>query len=79
MKVIAIYDNEGKTMDRYTVYYNVKETNDMYMCLGMSEKPFNPLGFGQHSCGQLGSHNGKKITFNDLPVDCQKAVTQDMN
>lgn len=62
--------------DRYTVYFNVveKDRPRMYMCFCMDAHPFHPQGIGQHSMGQLGPHNGKKISFRQLPADCQKAV-----
>lgn len=82
IKVIAIYDNGGKTADRYTVYYNIVESirngNNLYACLGMSEHPFHPQGIGMHSSGRLGRHNGRRIPFDKLPTDCQKAVLQDL-
>lgn len=78
MKILAIYDNGGKTFDRYTVYFDQKEKENQYLCLGMSERPFHPQGFGQHSSGQLGRHNGKKIELKDLPVDCQVAVYDEL-
>jgi hypothetical protein len=78
MKILAIYDNGGKTFDRYTVYFDTVDKmasgKRFYECFGMSERPFHPQGFGQHSCGQLGRHNGKKIEFGKLPDDCRKAV-----
>lgn len=83
LKVKAIYDNEGKSADRYTVYYNAVEKKDdkniFYACIGMDDKPFHPQGIGMHSSGVLGRHNGKRIKFNQLPLDCQKAVNQDLN
>jgi hypothetical protein len=82
MKLLAIYDNGGKTFDRYTVYYNEIEKivngKKMYMCLGMSEHPCHPQGFGQHSTGMLGEHNGKRIILEQLPPDCQKLVKQEL-
>jgi hypothetical protein len=81
MKIFRIYDNGGETFDRYTVYYSgpgTRERRNMRMCLGMSEDPFSPLGFCQHSSGQVGKHNGKRIKFSQLPIDCQKAVKNDL-
>ena len=69
---LKIYDNGGRSMDRYTVYFNDTE------CLAMSENPFHPLGFGQHSTGKIGPHNGQEIKFSDLPPDCQRAVLKDL-
>jgi hypothetical protein len=85
MKIHSIYDNGGTTADRYTVYYGGR--GSLYIdhrgdrvreCVGMSEHPFHPQGFGQHSSGQPGKHNGKRITFDQLPPDCQKLVRQDL-
>lgn len=75
-----IYDNGGETMDRYTVYY-LDDTFDTYNgkmtnCVGMSEHPFH--GIGQHGHGVPGKHNGKVITFDKLPKDCQQLVRQDL-
>lgn len=86
MKILRIYDNGGKTADRYTVYFSQRAPrgkrimwNQSYLlCLGMSSNPFHPQGFCQHSSGQLGSHNGKRIPFSALPKDCQAAVKRDL-
>jgi len=82
MKILRIYDNGGKTIDRYTVYYDdsyVSHNGEkLFNCLAMSDNPFHPQGFCQHSGGQLGRHNGKRITFDQLPLDCQKAVYNDL-
>jgi len=79
----AIYDNGGLSIDQYTVYFsNPKDwgirQRGVYPCLGMSATPLHPQGFCQHSEGVLGSHNGQKIRFEDLPKDCQKAVKVDL-
>ena len=78
MNIKAIYDNGGKTFDRFTVYYDEMERG-FYTGRGMSAKPFHPQGFGQFITGALGKHNGKRITFDSLPEDCQKLVKQDLN
>ena len=43
---IRIYDNKGKTFDRYTVIID----KDMY---GMSSDPLGPRGFNQYG-GEVG-------------------------
>lgn len=85
-RYVRVYDNQGETFDRFTVVFTghyTHKTNRSFVYLGMSENPFHPLGFGQH--GETGyqpcdrpkySHLGKKISFTDLPVDCQKAAIQ---
>jgi hypothetical protein len=85
---LRCYDNGGKTFDRHTVVftgrYGKKTAGDTWV-LGMSEHPFHPQGFGQHSTYPNridypnGRHLGKKIAFNDLPADCQRCVLQDYN
>jgi hypothetical protein len=86
MKILGIYDNGGKTFDRYTVVYDLVERpaiptrkeKALYFCVGMSKQPFHPQGFGQHSSANLGRHLGKRIKFEQLPLDCQKLVKQDL-
>lgn len=87
MKILAIYDKPS-FVDRYSVYFDVVEKvqeddagkcHTLYMVLGMSVDPFSPnTGVCQHSCGQLGAHNGKKIRLRDLPVDCLVALVQEL-
>jgi len=76
MKIIAVYDNGGKTVDRFTVYFNedYNRQGTMKECLAMSEYPTHPMGFSQFSGGQLGRHNGKRIKFSDLPQHIQDHV-----
>ncbi len=86
-RYIRIYDNGGKTVDRYTVVYTRKsitrERPYWYMDVCMSGSPFHPQGVCQH--GEYTylidrptySHLGRKITWNDLPEDCKGVVMQD--
>ena len=80
-KWIRCYDNEGKTADRYTVVF----TRGKYTYLGMNAHPFHPQGIGQHGEWRKGEnaidrptygHLGKKISFDQLPEECQKCVWQ---
>lgn len=75
---LKIYDNGGKTMDRYTVVFMdlPERDHNTYSALGMSVDPFQ--GFGQHCTAMPGRHLGKKIKFQDLPMDCRKCVWQDL-
>lgn len=77
-QIKAVYDNKGKTLDRYIVYLKTIE-NGLYVCLGMSSNPTHPLGFSQFSTGQLGKHNGKKINFSDLPANIQAHIIDRLN
>jgi len=91
--VVAIYDNGGKTADRYTVVYapfypaTAGGDRPYFPYVGMSGEPFHPQGFCQHGetedfrptgGGWSGrSSCGKVIRFEDLPPDCQKVVLRD--
>jgi len=77
-----IYDNGGKTFDRYTAVYMDQEEchssyQKVYAARAMSEHPTHPQGFGQMTAATPGRHLGKLISFEDLPIDCQKLVRQD--
>lgn len=80
--VKAIYDSGDATADRYTVFYSRPKDwglrSPEYAYVAMSALPFHPQGFAQHGTGRLGRHNGKRITFVDLPADCQTLVLQDI-
>ena len=78
MKIRAIYDLGEKHLDRFTVYYREYNANGYYTARAMSEHPFRPDGFGQMTSGMMGKHNGKRVTFDDLPIDCQKLVKMDL-
>lgn len=79
MQNIHIYDNGGKTFDRYTVIYmDQPEGMGLYGCRGMSEHPRHPQGFGMYGSALPGRHLGKRIAFEQLPQDCQKLVEQDL-
>ena len=79
MQNVHIYDNGGKTFDRFTaVYLKMPENRGMFSARGMSEHPFHPQGFGQFCTAMDGKHLGKRIKFENLPADCQKLVKQDL-
>lgn len=72
---LVIYDNGGKTHDRYTIYNKKwKENGGRLGAFAMSENPTHPLGFSQYTTGHLGSHNGRRIPFEKLPLNVQNHV-----
>jgi hypothetical protein len=89
--VAAIYDNGGKSGDRYTVVYtaplwtpdyskaNLRCGLDPYLlpARAMCEHPFSPQGIGLFVEARRGRHLGKLIYWKDLPADCQRCVIQD--
>jgi hypothetical protein len=81
---IRCYDNGGKTFDRFTVVFSHAHSFGLMgytVGRGMSEHPSHPQGFGQwfeyQSHIYNGRSGGKRIRFQDLPVDCQKLVLYD--
>jgi hypothetical protein len=80
MKNVRIYDNGGKTFDRYTaVYLDFPERDGLsYVARGMSENPSHPQGFGQFCTAMPGRHLGKRIKLDDLPPDCKILVLSDI-
>lgn len=64
MEIIAVYDNGGKTVDRYTIVFRGEQ-----MVLGVSDDPTGYMGFSNWGDAVIGRHLGKKIQFDDLPED----------
>lgn len=73
---IVIYDNEGETFDRYTVYIRTDEIED-YDMYTMSANAFSPDGFNQYagvsSTALKDDYSpaklGKRISFDSVPFD----------
>lgn len=84
MKGVRIYDNGGKTCDRFTAVFTEK-SNDEFVYLGMSQNPCHPQGFGQHGFSRTlidrptSKRLGKRIKFESLPIDCQRLVKDDLS
>jgi hypothetical protein len=87
MRILAVYDNGGESFDRYTVYYDANiqrwttvegHPREILEGRGMSENPCHPQGFGQMIQGTLGEHNGKEISFSELPQACKDLVNSDL-
>lgn len=76
---VRIYDNGGKTADRYTaVYMSEPERPGHFACLGMNCEPFHPQGIGMHASAMPGRHLGRRVDFYSLPLNCQKAIARDL-
>lgn len=84
---LKIFDNGGRTCDRYTVVYPREQyagRRYYYPYVSMDENPFHPQGYGQHGelppPGRAGfRHLGRRIKFEELPEKCQKLVMQDLS
>lgn len=76
---LRIYDNGGRSFDRYTVIPPRNAGADyrehapfMWSAIAASENPYHPQGFGQHVAAMPGSHLGRRIRWDDLPADVQR-------
>ncbi len=72
---IKIYDNGGKTVDRYTMIMPDGEA------WGFNENPYHPQGFGQYAGSLAGlhtfSHLGKPVkSVMDLPEQARRFVDE---
>ena len=74
-----VYDNDGKTADRWTVFSKSdlknKQPNGMVDMLSLSENPNSPQGVSMYGQGVVGDHLGKEIKFSSLPKEVQKHIT----
>lgn len=72
-EIKSIWDNGGKTADRFTVILKSHYSSDnknTFDALGLSENPTNPsMGFSQFTEATPGEHLGKKIQWHDLPIE----------
>lgn len=70
-KIIRVYDNGGKTSDRYLVVLAkrgyVMANPAHHPMLSMSDEPSHPQGVSLFGEGRIGKHLGKRIKFDDLP------------
>lgn len=81
--LLAVYDNGGKSFDRYTAIYGAPlwepSMGHTVPFRGMSEDPCHPQGFGQW--GEMQSYDraacGRKVKFSDLPEQVQRQIVRD--
>jgi hypothetical protein len=80
--ILAIYD-APEFADRYSIYVDKPWSGsgeaDMMSVLTLSDNCNMPNGVNMWSSGQLGPHNGKKITFGELPPQVQKCALARLN
>jgi len=76
MPKVHVYDNAGKTLDRYTIVpqgkgWEYDRAGTRVHMLGVGS---DPRGYSQWTGGVEGKHLGKKIKFSDLPKNVQQHV-----
>lgn len=82
MKIKSVYDNGGRSADRFTIVFDVASRKlgptMLWECVGSSMNPTHPQGFYQHSDCVLGNHLGKRIAFADLPEEVRLCVEREL-
>ena len=75
MKVTAVYDNGGKSLDRYTIVVNsiVSKNSNKYNYNAISASESGAGVFMWIEC-ERGKHLGQKIEFASLSKELQKKV-----
>lgn len=81
MKIIAIYDNGGKTLDRYTVVTDIENSGFHHQMLGLNE---GGDGFSQWTMGVYydknnghgNRHLGKRVQFENLSEATQRHIAE---
>jgi hypothetical protein len=80
--VLGVYDNGGKTADRYTVLYGPTQRRtqgrfrvQLYACRHSSDD--GTIGY-RGECAK-GLHLGRRIAFEALPEACREAVARDLS
>lgn len=76
LKVIAIYDNGGKTLDRYTIVTNNRVSPKHYGRYTYDAISASENGLGVFMWVQCirGNHLGKKIQFESLSKELQAKI-----
>ena len=79
MEIKSIYDNGGKTLDRYTIVTTIKRKHRdghwLYNCICSSE---NGLGVFMWGECMVGRHLGKKIQLEDLSKELQQRIKNEL-
>jgi len=77
--IVGIYDNGGRSVDRYTVVASDRQ-GALNVCLSMSAQPDRADGFSQWGECDLSTveRTGKRVDFYSLPDRVQKHITKRM-
>jgi hypothetical protein len=76
--VLRVYDNRGRTCDRYTIIpprwagAEYREHAGLWQAIGANDTPFHPQGYGQHVSATPGPHLGRRVRWDELPRDVQR-------
>lgn len=77
-----IYDNGGKTIDRYSFVHKRRNNHIWCEILSMNSAPSHPQGFGQHTEGRCDTAFGKRIRtgaqWRALPEGVRRAILREV-
>lgn len=74
---LSIYDNGGKSFDRYTIIDNgSKLPSGLYEAIGSCE---TGVSFYLHIECSKGSHLGKRVNLSELTNDLQRRLKEEFN
>jgi hypothetical protein len=76
---VRCWDAGNRVADRYTALYTKHGHKGLSGGRGMSAKPTHPQGIGLWIEARAGQHLGKRVTFDNLPIDCQNLITSDLS
>lgn len=81
--VLAIYDNGGRTIDRYCVVYApfTVEGRNYFPTLSMSASPTHAQGYGIHDEYERRPTRlpgDRVIPFDAMPEECRRCVEDDL-
>ena len=75
-----IFDNGGKTADRYTVVFLETINNGECELVTFSENPLSPVGVWVHGIGDFKRKDKEvEVTINDLPEMCQTLIKAELS
>ena len=75
MQIYKIFDNGGKTADRYTLLTEPFHFGKSCDAFGFSEDAGNPQGFNQYvGAVYEGADLGEEINFDSLPDEVKNAM-----
>ena len=79
---LRMYDNGGRSADRFTLIpprwaaAQYREPSGLWLCFGCNSEPFHPQGIGMYDSAAPGQHLGRRIGWDALPPDVQRAARQ---